>query len=194
MRRRVLVSAVVAVLVAVLGLWALGWRQVLAPVAPPAAGAFDGKQVERGRWLAALGSCGACHTASDGVPYAGGAPVQTRFGTVYGTNITPDPDHGIGRWSLEAFTRAMRDGVARDGRHLYPVFPYQHVTPLADDDIAALYAFLMTRDAVPADAPPNRLAFPFKFRPVLVGWKLFFLRRDAAAVDTVLDARWSRGA
>ena len=89
-----------------------------------------------------------CHTAEGGKPYAGGFGVKTPFGSVYGTNITPDAETGIGRWSQDEFARAMREGVDREGRHLFPAFPYDHFTKLGDDDVAALYAFVMTREAV----------------------------------------------
>ena len=106
---------------------------------------FPREVVAKGAELAHLGNCLGCHTDEGGKAYAGGTPIKTPFGTIHGTNITPDADTGIGRWSQEAFARAMREGVDRDGRHLYPAFPYDHFTRLTDDDIAALYAFLMTR-------------------------------------------------
>ena len=95
----------------------------------------------KGAELAAIGDCAVCHTSEDGHPYAGGRGVPTPFGTVYATNITPDPATGIGLWSEEAFRRAMRDGIDRGGRHLYPVLPYPHFTRATDEDISALYAF-----------------------------------------------------
>ena len=106
--------------------------------------------------LAAIGNCNACHTVRGGQNFAGGLPVPTPFGTIYSSNITPDPETGIGRWSEEAFRRAMRAGVDREGRHLYPTFPYDHFTNVSDDDDRALYAFLMTREPVraPARAEP----------------------------------------
>jgi mono/diheme cytochrome c family protein len=88
----------------------------------------------------------------------------------------------------------MREGVARDGSHLYPAFPYEHFTRLADEDIHALYAWLMTRDPVAASAPPNRLLFPLGFRPLLAGWKLLFFKRGAMAADAAHDDEWNRGA
>ena len=88
------------------------------------------RSIARGAALAAIGDCVTCHTAPDGKAYAGGYPLKTPFGTIHGTNITPDPETGIGRWSQAAFVRAMREGVDRDGRHLYPAFPYDHFTLL----------------------------------------------------------------
>ena len=109
------------------------------------AASFDAALVKRGRDLAAIGNCNDCHTVRGGDSFAGGLPVPTPFGTIYSSNITPDPETGIGRWSEAAFRRAMRSGVNRDGQHLYPTFPYDHFTNVSDEDDEALYAFLMTR-------------------------------------------------
>ena len=103
------------------------------------------------------------------------------------TNITPDPETGIGHWSEAAFLRALREGVDRAGRHLYPAFPYDHFTKLTDEDIGALYAFLMTRRAVRAPAQANRLSFPFNWRPLLAGWKLLYLTRGPAQGNEASD-------
>lgn len=185
---------VVVVAIALLVAIALAWRPAIDPVDPPAPQTFDGTLVEHGAALALLGNCTECHTAAAGVSFAGGVPVETPFGTIYATNVTPDPETGIGRWSEEAFRRAMREGVARDGRHLYPAFPYNHFTRLSDDDIRALYAYLMTRDPVRATAPRNELVFPLQFRPLLAGWKLLFLDRGPHRGDPAQSEQWNRGA
>src|SRR5437773_11528548 len=109
---------------------------------------FRREQIAKGEELAHIGNCLSCHTAEGGKPYAGGTPLKTPFGTIYGTNITPDPETGVGVWSLEASSRAMREGVDREGRRLFPAFPYDHFTKLTDEDVAALYAFVMTREPV----------------------------------------------
>ena len=140
---------------------------------------FDAASVERGARLAAVGDCSSCHTASNGRPYAGGVPLATPFGTIHGTNITPDPETGIGGWSEGAFVRAMREGIARDGSHLYPAFPYDHFTHTTDDDLHALYAYLMTRDPVRAPNRPNDLRFPFNIRPLIAAWNVLYLRQSA---------------
>src|SRR6201991_4793486 len=108
----------------------------------------------------AAGDCSDCHTVRGGKAFAGGLPVPTPFGTIYSSNITPDPETGIGRWPEAAFRRAMRSGVDRDGRHLYPTFPYDHFTNVSEDDDRALYAYLMTRPPVHAPARANQLPFP----------------------------------
>src|SRR5258708_8893788 len=117
-------------------------HESVAQAEPPKS--FPRDQVAKGQDLAYIGNCMGCHTAEGGKPYAGGTPLKTPFGTIHGTNITPDPETGIGRWSLEAFTRAMREGVDRGGRNLFPAFPHDHFTKLSDEDIAAPYAFVMT--------------------------------------------------
>jgi mono/diheme cytochrome c family protein len=119
--------------------------------------------------------------------------LETPFGTIYGTNITPDAATGIGSWSEDAFVRAMRDGVDREGRHLYPAFPYNHFRRVPMEDLQALYAFLMTREPVAAKPPPNRLRFPFNVRPLLAGWKALYLERGAAPRVSG-DAAVERGA
>ncbi len=144
--------------------------------------------------LAAIGDCAVCHTAEHGQPYAGGRPLRTPFGTIYSTNITPDPNSGVGQWSLAAFTRAMREGVDREGRNLYPALPYDHFTHMADDDLAALYAYLMARSPVANQVPPTRLPFPLNLRPLVAGWNLLFLDDRRFGPDPAHDAEWNRGA
>ena len=185
------VAAVIAVLIIIAGGGAALWHPAIAPVTSHAA--FPPEQIARGAELAAIGDCAVCHTAAGGRPYAGGRGVPTPFGTVYATNITPDPDTGIGQWSEAAFQRAMRDGIDRSGHHLYPVLPYPHFTRASDDDIAAMYAFLMTRAAVHANAPPDRLPFPFDNRFLLAGWNLLYLSPGPWHPEPAHDAAWNRG-
>ncbi len=141
-----------------------------------------------------MGDCKVCHTERNGRPFAGGRGVQTPFGTVYATNITPDPATGIGHWPLAAFSRAMRDGIDREGRHLYPVLPYPHFIHATNADIAAIYAFLMTRQPVSQTARPNDLRFPFNLRPLLAVWDLIFLRPGEWRPNPAKNAEWNRGA
>ncbi|GAA4326552.1 hypothetical protein GCM10023144_10150 [Pigmentiphaga soli] len=177
---------------------AAAWRPAIEETqSPPPADSFDQATLARGMQVAAIGDCTSCHTAPHGKPFAGGLPIGTPFGTIYSTNITPDPDTGIGKWSLEAFTRAMRRGVSRDGHLLYPAFPYPHFTHMSDDDIKAVYAYMMTRDPVHAEPPANSLRFPFGFRPLVAGWNLLFLRDGdlpaAPSPELAQDAQWLRG-
>ena len=138
---------------------------------------FDRALVQRGAALSAIGNCRGCHTTPEGRSFAGGVPFPTPFGTVYSTNITPDAGTGIGAWTEADFIRAMREGVDRAGRHLYPVFPYDHFTHVTDEDDRAIYAYLMTRPAVQARAPANELAFPFNLRATLGVWKSLYFKR-----------------
>lgn len=173
--------------------WA-GRHGEIAPVARPAPATFDRKLVEQGRKLAGVGSCQVCHTKPGSKPYAGGLPLPTPFGTIFSTNITPDVETGIGAWSEQAFVRAMREGVDRQGRHLYPAFPYDYFTKTTDDDLKAIYAYLMTREAVPQTASANTLAFPYNLRPLLAGWKYLYLEPGAFRPDPARNGELNRGA
>jgi mono/diheme cytochrome c family protein len=141
----------------------------------PAAAQFDAALVAKGSRLAAIGNCRGCHTAPDGAPLAGGLPIHAPVGTIYTTNITPDPETGIGQWSREDFMRAMRKGVSRDGHNLYPAFPYDRFTELTDEDIGALYAWAMSQAPVRFVPPRNELAFPFNIRAGIGLWKSAYL-------------------
>lgn len=191
--RRWLSILLIAAMLAVALAAYLMWEPAIAPVAPPAPASFDRQRVLRGAQVVAQGDCAVCHTAKGGKPFAGGLPLATPFGTIYSTNITPDPETGIGNWSPEAFTRAMRRGIARDGHQLYPAFPYIHFTRMSDDDIAAAYAYLMRRDPVQARTPANALVFPLNFRPLVAFWNVLFLRPGPQAPDTSRSAQWNRG-
>ena len=180
---------------------AAGWLGALslaphaiAPIAPPLASAFAPELVARGKVLASLGNCAVCHTAHNGVPNAGGKPLATPFGTVYSTNITPDGQTGIGNWSLDAFIRAMRQGISRDGHRLYPAFPYTSFRNTSDDDLKALYAYLMSQTPVRSRPPETKLAVPFSVRPLMAAWNGLFLRRNTFTADATQSAQWNRGA
>jgi len=165
----------------------------IAAIAPPSPAEFEPAAIARGARVVAQGDCMVCHTAKGGEPYAGGLALRTPFGTIYTTNITPDAASGIGGWSLAAFTRALRHGVARDGHLLYPAFPYIHYTRMSSADIGDAYAYLMTRAPVAARAPDNELIFPLGFRPLLAGWNLLYLRPGPESDDATQSAEWNRG-
>ena len=170
--RYIVMSASAAILAAA-GLFAWIERYpAIAPIEPPAASAFDSTLIDKGRGLVALGDCAVCHTRPGGGVFAGGLKLPTPFGVIYSTNITPDPKTGIGRWSEAAFTRAMHDGIDRGGNYLYPAFPYDHFTKVTNEDIKAIYAYLMTRTPVTFSAPKNELIFPIRYRFVVAGWNL----------------------
>jgi mono/diheme cytochrome c family protein len=172
----------------------LSHHRAMAEISPPPESDFDASSIERGRQLAAIGNCAVCHTVQGGQPFAGGRAIPTPIGVIHSSNITPDLATGIGRWSLAAFTRALRAGVGRAGQQLYPVFPYDHFTHLRESDVAALYAFLMTRTPVHAVTPANRLPFPFSERAVVAGWNFLFLHPGPPRGDPNESAEWNRGA
>ena len=186
----VAIAAIVGTIAAV----AIVWRPVIAAIEPPASQSFDSALVKRGRDLAAIGNCNDCHTVRGGKDFAGGLPVPTPFGIIYSSNITPDPETGIGRWPEAAFRRAMQSGVDRHGAHLYPTFPYDHFTHVSDEDDRALYAYLMTRRPVRSPPRDNQLSFPLNQRVVVAGWKLLFLRHGTHQPDSTKSAEWNRGA
>ena len=194
-RRRWLLAAL-APLTALAGLCAtvMPWRAPIAPVAPPVPGFYSAATIERGRLVAAAGDCAVCHTAPGGTRNAGGLGLETPFGTVYSTNITPDAETGIGNWSYAAFERAMREGIHRDGRRLYPAFPYTAFAKVSDADMQALYAYLMAADPVVSRPPETKLAFPFNIRPALAGWNALFHRNEPFQPDASQSAQWNRGA
>ena len=170
----------------------LGWRAVIAPVSLTTASVYSPATIERGSQLAALGNCVGCHTATDGITNAGGRALVTPFGKIYSTNLTPDAT-GIGLWSLAAFTRAMREGISRDGHYLYPAFPYTSYAKTTDDDLTALYAYLMAQPAVKSIPPETKLAFPYNIRPLMAVWNGLFHDASAITVDTTQTALWNRG-
>lgn len=168
---------------------------LLALNAPSPASAQPG-DVARGRYLATLGDCEICHTAPGGAakPYAGGYALHAYFGTVYSTNITPDNETGIGRWTADQFYRALHDGIAADGRHLYPAFPYAYFTKIPRADSDALYAYLRTLKPIRYTPPPNKLIFPTNIRFGMAFWDALFLDSTPLRADPSKSAQWNRGA
>ena len=193
--RRGVFASLGALCAAVIGIGAavLPWRAI-APIARPDASVYSAATIERGGQLAALGDCAVCHTSESGAVNAGGRAIETPFGTIYSTNITPDEATGIGAWSYPAFERAMREGIHRDGRHLYPAFPYTHFAKINDADLQALYAYLMAQLPVRARAPANELRFPFNLRPLMAGWNALFHQAETFKSDASKSDAWNRGA
>ncbi|MCW5737981.1 MAG: c-type cytochrome [Enhydrobacter sp.] len=194
MRGRHILGVIGVVAVAIVALLVFAWRPAIAPITPPPSSSFPSELVATGETLARAGNCIECHTAPGGAPNAGGKSLYRRAGTFYSTNITPDPETGIGTWSEAAFTRALREGVSRDGAHLFPSFPYVHYTLLTDADIRALYAYFMTQPPVKAPNRPNTLYFPLDVRPLQVLWKIPFFTPGPYRPDLRRDPRWNRGA
>jgi nicotinate dehydrogenase subunit B len=186
------VAAMTAAVVSIATL-ALPWRSI-APIARPDPSTWSAAAIAKGQQLAALGDCAVCHTQANGAINAGGRAIETPFGIIYSTNITPDPETGIGAWSYPAFERSMREGIHRDGRHLYPAFPYNHFAKTTDADLQALYAYLMAQPAVKSVSPENKLSFPFNLRPLMAGWNALFHSSATFTPDTTQSATWNRGA
>lgn len=157
-------------------------------LAAPAHAASDPDTVARGKYLAAAGDCVACHTAPDGRPYAGGRAVASPFGDIYSSNITPDKKFGIGDYSLQDFSRAVREGIRRDGARLYPAMPYPSYAKISDADVAALYAFFMNRvEPVAEAAPKTALAWPFSMRWGVRVWNWGFAPEGVSAFADAED-------
>ena len=194
MVRRIAIALVALVILGLLGAFLISLRPAIASIERPNPASFTVESVARGEILAAEGHCASCHIRPGGQPFAGGYGVNTPFGIIYGSNITPDPKTGIGQWSLEAFTRAMREGISRDGSHLFAAFPFTAYTELQEDDVKALYAYLMTRPAVSATVPPNTVPFPLNVRFLQGGWKLLCFKSGRYRPNPAKDGQWNRGA
>ena len=155
----------------------------------------DEATIRQGEYLAHMGDCFACHTARGGKPLAGGTPMNTPFGILYSTNITPDRETGIGNYTLKEFIRAMRDGVDRNGNNLFPAMPYPSYAKISDQDLSALYAYLMHGvTPVYQKNRENRIHWPFSIRQGLSVWKWLFLDDRPYQPDPTRSAAWNRGA
>ena len=151
--------------------------------------------IERGRYVARLGDCVACHTGNKSQPMAGGLALETPFGKLYSTNITPDKATGMGSYSFEQFDRAMRKGVAADGRNLYPAMPYPSYAKMTAEDMQALYAYLMQGVApVEARNKDSEMGFPFNQRWGLSLWNWLFLDATPFQPSAQQTPEWNRGA
>ena len=156
----------------------------------------DAGLVERGAYLARAGNCQGCHTAQGGAPYAGGRGVPTPFGTVFAPNLTPDAATGLGQWSSNDFWRALHHGRARDGRLLYPAFPYPNYTRITRADADALFAHLHSLPPVAQANKPHTLAWPFNQQAALAVWRALYFRAAEANAEREpgRSAEWQRGA
>ncbi len=152
------------------------------------------QDVDRGETLAALSGCVSCHTADDGVPYAGGHAIETPFGTFYGTNLTQSAEHGLGAWSYEDFRRAMRHGRSPKGRPYFPAFPYPSFTQITDADLQDLWAYFQTLPAVEQPDRPHALHGITGSRFMVRFWKLAYFGAGAWKDDGRQSDAWNRGA
>lgn len=161
-----------------------------------AAAASDPGQVARGEYVFNAAGCLGCHTNEDGggPPLAGGRPLETPFGTFYTPNITPDPEHGIGRWTEADFVRALSEGVAPDGSSYYPAFPYPSYTRMRPEDARALWAYLSTREPAAVPNRPHDLAWFVRLRLVNRVWKRLYFEPGPYRDDPGRSPEWNRGA
>lgn len=153
--------------------------------------------IDRGAYLATAADCVACHTSDDGLGFAGGTPLHTPFGTVYGTNITPDKLHGIGSYSADDFFRAVKFGRAADGRHLYPAMPYTSYRDLSREDVDAIYAYIMSLEGIALPNKPHELSWPFSMTWTLAFWNTLFVPEGSLFIQdktgSQFSPQWHRG-
>jgi mono/diheme cytochrome c family protein len=151
-------------------------------------------EIERGRYLAQAGDCAACHTAEGGQSFAGGRAVPTPFGVIYSTNITPDGPTGIGNWTSDEFYRAMHEGLAPGGKHLYPAFPYPWYTKLTRADVDAIRSYLATLTPVHHENEPTALPWPFSVREAMAAWNALYFKEGTFRSNPQKSAEWNLGA
>lgn len=165
---------------------------VPAPTPGPIAGTSDDPVLARGQYLVTIGNCASCHTRPDGAPFTGGLAFTTPFGKIYSTNITPDDETGIGKWTAMDLRRAMHEGVAPGGRNLFPAFPYTSFTKVADEDVDAIYRYL--RSLKPEHYTPPKNAMAFSQRWAMAIWDKLFFKPGRFVPDQSKSAEWNRGA
>jgi mono/diheme cytochrome c family protein len=164
------------------------------PLVADAAASASAEQIARGAYLARAGNCMGCHTERGGALYAGGRGVPTPFGTVFAPNLTPDKTSGLGEWTTAQFWRALHNGRSRDGRLLYPAFPYPNYTRVTRADSDAIFAYLRSLPAVAQTNRAHTLSFPFDQQAALAVWRALYFRPAQSEVDASRSADWNRGA
>ena len=174
--------------------WLLNTRDEPDLTVPAMATAPNSAMVQRGAYLARAGNCMTCHTARGGASYAGGRGIVTPFGTVYTTNLTPDEATGIGSWSPAHFWRAMHNGRSKDGRLLYPAFPYTNYTQVTREDSDALFAYLKSLTPVAQANQAHAIRFPYQSQAALAVWRALYFSPGTYKPDATRNAEWNRGA
>ena len=147
-----------------------------------------------GEYLARAGDCVACHTAPEGKLFSGGRAMSTPFGTLFSTNITPDAETGIGKWTAEQFYSTVHSGRSPDGGLLYPVMPFASYTKVTRQDSDAIFAYLKTIEPVRLADRPNELRFPYNNRSLILGWRTLYFSEGEYKPDTTKSEEWNRGA
>jgi mono/diheme cytochrome c family protein len=148
----------------------------------------------RGLYVAQASDCASCHTSPGGKPFAGGTPLKTPFGTIYGSNVTPDTSSGIGDWSEADFDRALRRGVRKDGSYLYPAMPYGNYTKMTAEDMHALWLYMRGLAPVHNVVPKNTLPFPLSVRSSVLVWQSLYFKPGEFQPEPKESAQWNRGA
>jgi mono/diheme cytochrome c family protein len=171
-----------------------GEEEIAAASGGQAAAPVLAEQVTRGEYLARVGDCMACHTVPGGAPYAGGRGIETPFGVVFAPNLTPDPATGLGRWTAAEFRRAMHNGRSRDGRLLYPAFPYDEYTRVRREDVDAIFAYLQSLPPVEQPRRAHALRFPYGTQAALAVWRALFFTPGEQVDAPQQSAQWNRGA
>src|ERR1700731_3534432 len=156
--------------------------------------AADASVVARGEYLAQAGDCVACHTAPGGKLFAGGRAMPTPFGTLYTSNVTPDADTGIGKWTADQFYSTLHAGRFPDGGLLYPAMPFGSYTKITRADSDAIFAFMQSVPPVKLPNKPHELKFPYNNRSLIIGWRTLFFTEGEYKPDPTKSADWNRGA
>ena len=151
-------------------------------------------QSQRGAYLARVGNCMGCHTTRGGKPYAGGRKMRTPFGVFVTPNITPDDDTGIGQWDKEDFWQAMHHGKSKDGRYLYPVFPYIEYTKVTRQDSDMIFAYMHSLSPVAQNNPPHKIDSPYDNQWLLFLWRAWYFKEGVYEPDSSKSEEWNRGA
>jgi mono/diheme cytochrome c family protein len=193
MKRALIAVCALSVVAAVPALWFFFWPASIEAVQATPAQPTGPTLVAKGEYLTKAADCAACHTAPGGEPFAGGRAFKLPFGTIYSSNITPDRETGIGRWSDAEFVRAVHRGIGKNGEDLYPAFPYTSYALLSTDDVLAIRAYLSTVRPVSRHNTDNTLVFPFSQRYTLRAWKLLFVPTRPWEPSAAHDAVWNRG-
>lgn len=190
MKRLLLALALVAALLGVAAAGLMIWQRHASDDAPRSGQPPD---LQRGAYLAAVGNCAGCHTARGGTRLAGGRPIPTPFGTVFSSNLTPDPT-GLAGWSADDFWQALHLGRSRDGRLLVPAHPVTNTTLVTRDDADALHAWLQAQPAASAPRREHELRWPYGTQLALAAWRALNFRPGVYQPDVTQDAAWNRGA
>lgn len=150
--------------------------------------------IAKGEYIARLGGCASCHTLTDNKPLAGGYELHTPFGLIDAPNITPDVATGIGSWNFDDFWQAMHYGKAKEGKLLYPAFPYTSYTKMQREDVQALFAYLQSLPAIRQETREPRFSFPYNQRIALYVWRALYFNAGEYQKDKSQTDEWNRGA